>query len=975
MSDLSPYYLVEGDTNELVEKLNAALAALGSDTTALTATYTEGIAALEASLEAAHDSDVLAINSTTQGLSNRIGILEADGVPANAIIPAILKTYNLANVKHTSLYTGENSNGWELKTDLAHNNEDKPSGEYIGQFASHAAAVTGGADVEDWYYNTADTYFYEITNSGSGTEAGSRIYRAGSLNLPLARLAVIVETGSNERLIIFDLTKADCPMWMERTAATTILGTDASTTYCMEWADDKLFAGCSAGLYWLDFSEGTAKRINSGNGFFLHENYLGDGTTVQGYSIIRTAPQLPNANARYLKIHFSKEAPISPFTGMPLPHVIIGSDSGVSVLFPDLTIKNSSLGGTHSEIYLSNGVIFSRQDDTIDTIRQFVRPEDFASSQAVINSFNTANSPPLSNATFATGWDNGRALFLAHADGLDIFIPNIATQANYFLQKLGEDHNTGPMIKPLASVMCDVATGDISDTGLITGNTSSFTSGVGNWTSSANATISNNSGNGRLTIDTGGSTGVAYLTVTGLTAGASYNFGVIIGSETLTGNWEIRIGTGAGTYDIYRDTGAPTGSQKIRFTATQSTMYFSIATTSAVITGEYIEFDSVNLSAAVTDYSGEGSHFDVEGTLSRAANVTGGIAIFSGFGQNNYLELPYSADNDLSAGATISFVGSIEDISSGYLSVTSGNPSDSYPDWYVEVNSSGACYVTASSNGSSWNDGNVTAAAAFPTEGIHHLALVADASEYKFYIDGVYTPLTTIVTNSGILSWNSDTDSVIRCCRRASTSTTYSVGVAQALVKIHKKALTPAEVMHLYKEDMSIINNGDVTLDNAITAGHYDERNGDSRILDGGDEELILNGSHIRSSRDPGVGTVEVIDNSFRANAIGGSTGLLIEVEENNLREPQPRKTLETFTIEYTGDSSRVEFPLQSDPDEVAAAAGARPIAVIDNGDPLVEGSSDDWEEVSTGLGYYAELAVAPGVNSVVVQFEKEVYR
>ena len=48
----------------------------------------------------------------------------------------------------------------------------------------------------------------------------------------------------------------------------------------------------------------------------------------------------------------------------------------------------------------------------------------------------------------------------------------------------------------------------------------------------------------------------------------------------------------------------------------------------------------------------------------------------------------------------------------------------------------------------------------------------------------------------------------------------------------------------------------------------------------------------------------------------------------------------------------------------------------MDNGDELTEGASDDWEVAATEpFGYYADVAVAPGANDVLVEFEKEVYR
>ena len=61
--------------------------------------------------------------------------------------------------------------------------------------------------------------WYKITNAGVGTEAGTRIYRAGSKHLPLVRALVMSGPVGGTRLVIYDLTKLGCPMWMEFVAA------------------------------------------------------------------------------------------------------------------------------------------------------------------------------------------------------------------------------------------------------------------------------------------------------------------------------------------------------------------------------------------------------------------------------------------------------------------------------------------------------------------------------------------------------------------------------------------------------------------------------------------------------------------------------------------------------------------------------------------------------------------------------------
>ena len=93
------------------------------------------------------------------------------------------------------------------------------------------------------------------------------------------------------------------------------------------------------------------------------------------------------------------------------------------------------------------------------------------------------------------------------------------------------------------------------------------------------------------------------------------------------------------------------------------------------------------------------------------------------------------------------------------------------------------------------------------------------------------------------------------------------------------------------------------------------------------------------TDRNGDVGTVASISRSGRAQVVGGSTGALITVEQRNMREEEPKKSLERFIIKYTGDSSRTQFPLQTDAAEVAAVGWSKAgKGVVDNGDELTRG-------------------------------------
>ena len=73
----------------------------------------------------------------------------------------------------------------------------------------------------------------------------------------------------------------------------------------------------------------------------------------------------------------------------------------------------------------------------------------------------------------------------------------------------------------------------------------------------------------------------------------------------------------------------------ISFVATGTTSYINVHINNTDT--HYADFDNISVKTAGADRSGQGNHFDVVGTLSRAATVSGGLADYSSFSASNYL--------------------------------------------------------------------------------------------------------------------------------------------------------------------------------------------------------------------------------------------------------------------------------------------------------------------------------------------------
>jgi hypothetical protein len=126
-------------------------------------------------------------------------------------IPALSAQYPGLNVVDVCFYdTTKDSDGgaWTKRTGtLSYGKEARPSGRYVGQFVDAATAAAEGL-VNDWYYNTTDKKFYQLTDVS--TPAAIELFRAGSAEFP----SQVVIVSDAARVIIFDASGSELTMWM-----------------------------------------------------------------------------------------------------------------------------------------------------------------------------------------------------------------------------------------------------------------------------------------------------------------------------------------------------------------------------------------------------------------------------------------------------------------------------------------------------------------------------------------------------------------------------------------------------------------------------------------------------------------------------------------------------------------------------------------------------------------------------------------
>lgn len=360
----------------------------------------------------------------------------------------------------------------------------------------------------------------------------------------------------------------------------------------------------------------------------------------------------------------------------------------------------------------------------------------------------------------------------------------------------------------------------------------------------------------------------------------------------------------------------------------------------------------------IDDRTGNLRPFAYNGTLTRTAISPGGIAALSGFSASDYA---WSTDSafDVSSGATIKILfNAPNNNTAGALLFTGADSANA--GFEIVINSAGQIYVgdrsTTITSPGSYGDGN------------WHTVVVAMDSNLN-----VSLIIDDVEVSSGSLDLSSYSFDEIDIGERPPNSIPWPGSIA--VVTIESGILeTNSEASYWHKHVRSMIDNGNVTIANAVQAAAHDPQSGNNLLAETGNVREFRNGARV-ATEFSNTGTIADISTGKRGERVeSGSTGLDVLVPSRNLREPDLKPIKKRFTIQYSGDGSRTQFPDQSMQSEIDAAAGGKPVAVWDAGSLQTEGSSDDYTVEFNGFNYWAEFAVAPGNgNDVIVEFEKEV--
>lgn len=237
--------------------------------------------------------------------------------------------------------TSKDSDGgaWRKRcSSMSWENEALCSGKYLGNYASATAATTAGGAVGDYFYNTVSLVFNKLT----APNVGVTVYRGNRRDFPEQ---VIITAGAG-RVILWDATQVDCPMWMVFNGGYQQMVFTNGSTYpisCVTALNGKIAIGTGGtgfGVTVVDFLRDNAKVEHS-------SVTTNTGTTLSNIAarnLVTTqlADNTPIVNAIVYSVAMAvlPSAPIDVATGLPIPTLFIGTAGGISTIKDNGTVAN-----------------------------------------------------------------------------------------------------------------------------------------------------------------------------------------------------------------------------------------------------------------------------------------------------------------------------------------------------------------------------------------------------------------------------------------------------------------------------------------------------------------------------------------------------------------------------------------------------------------------------------------------------------
>lgn len=604
-----------------------------------------------------------ASSSAAQAAAARDAALAAWGAstaPAEQLA-AISRNAHIGPVADVFVYdTTKDSDGGEWRKrcrNTSWENEALVPGKYLGiqtgPDVEASARAAPGAAVGDYFQSGNSGSFYQLAAAGAPI-----IYRGNTREFP----AVAVIVAEAARVVIYDATKPDLPMWMvivgQANGEINSRALPHGGITRVRAVNGGIYLSISdSGSWWggvwcLNFAGDFASRymrwgtINVG--LFRKPSPLAQRHTAEQFYKVNSTAAPINLDCRAVSVAVLPDAPSDPATGLQVPTIAVGTAAGATVIKHDGTSLNS--GGTMlvDSVHITDRgtVALTYYGHTAETgpIALLGPSWGFGGVNilfGVDTGFNAASrhvANPLATMTRTT-WTaaaggNGLALLKRGNESANSMICPITVSSNSGWQP-GDIRGAW-----LADISVDALLG----AELLSNGT--FDANLANWTiqGSGGSTVTWNAGTARIAPDGVNAALIAQgvPTVAGRTYRVSFD---AAGAPVI-----VIVGTAIGNSSLYNSTAAttPVGvGNTFTFVGTGATVWISFTRTAAVV----ITIDNISVKAVDPDRSHKRKNLNVNGTITRAPVAAGAqLVAYSGFSSVNYLEQPYNPDLDFGTG-------------------------------------------------------------------------------------------------------------------------------------------------------------------------------------------------------------------------------------------------------------------------------------------------------------------------------------
>ncbi|MCV6609356.1 MAG: hypothetical protein OIF55_01165, partial [Amphritea sp.] len=655
------------------------------------------------------------------------------------------------------------------------------------------------------------------------------------------------------------------------------------------------------------------------------------------------------------------DAPKHPVSGLPMPHIAIATDGGVSELVPNSeggwSVKSwaaSVAESSYRVIYHNDRLIASRgYDRFMYDLSQHVGLVGTDSGKIY------AGSKPVSMIS-TRNVASGQLIMGSMTDGsaMSLLHDNPADTDSAMVVHLSENYSTPFLPGDVQSaIMCDGEEGVVVGEDVIP-----LTTSVTGWEiiNDEGAAVSNPSLGAPTLVD--GDTlefvnsdsdhqALRYL-IPNVKAGERFAFSFVLTTVSGSGVNEVRAAQGVNTAHastILREYTHGDAVWDASFVAEEDGPLAFCLFLGPGITSRFKLHAPVH--KVVTDRSGRDNHAKIHGTLNRTKPSGSDIAVWSGFSSVNNVELanskdwfPHDEDWSLmfATDSSSDFVLSQHGVNGAWSSTDPGmniyvSGSVGSKDIRARRHDGAGLHGDRYLQIDQWDESN----------SLKVMAFVKRGDELFCWLNG-----RKIGSRTG---WSSDPGAAAADNLRILLSNGWMSAPVYS-----KTAPSDDQIRNIHRDMLNKLKKPSA-LTGTVKAVAHDPVRGDDWIAcsDRKLHRLTPRGTTFEQTVDVpvGVGDIKSLAVNDGDITVGGSAGVWVNQPEKNLREPvvKSSKSVQPFEL-GEGDSAKTDFYLPT---------GWKPTRAYVNGAKKRKGAQDDWQPLFDGYRWFIRFAVAPGVFDI----------